>query len=142
MAQSTFTRPTSSTSLQAAESGYRGPHVAPSAVEANALLSSGCPVPAQLTGSRDELSGKGGCTSVSVKLLVSPIRASEQLAGLVQPGWITTTSAIYFVTVHGTLHFSPMCPCPVPITVSHLNFVYDAKSGQGLGGGTAGTPLP
>lgn len=116
-------------------------YVSPSRVEADALRSVGCPVPPDLSGRRDQLSGQAGCDSASVKLFGSFGQAEQSQPGLVQPGGATPTTAIYLVSLHGRLPFSESCACQVAPTVSHLNELYNARTGQWLGGGTAGTPL-
>jgi hypothetical protein len=77
-----------------------------------------------------------------VKLFGSFGQAEQRQPGLVEPGGVTPTMAIYLVSLHGNLPFSASCACSVPPTVPHLNALYDARTGRWLGGGTAGTPLP
>lgn len=50
---------------------------------------------------------------------------------------------VYLVSVHGHIGFCPRAlNVDCPVYAEHSNGIYDATTGEGMGGGTAGTPLP
>ncbi|MGH3599656.1 MAG: hypothetical protein ACRDQH_05155, partial [Pseudonocardiaceae bacterium] len=128
-----------------------GPYVSAISIEEADLTSLRCPLPAHLTGTRDLLPATPAadvahaapqCASVTVKFFPTFTAAAAAQPGLVQPGGINPDSEIYLVTVHGALPFLGSCICVRPAIVAWDNGLYDATTGTGLGGGTAGTPLP
>jgi len=116
-------------------------------VEAADLKGEGCAIPAHLSGLRDDLpagSGPTRCTSVAVRLYPNWAALSDSVPGVVEPGlaFSQPSRPIYYVTTWGRLRFSFKGLQPRPAYVDHDNGIYDAVTGEGEGGGTAGEPLP
>lgn len=116
-------------------------------IEAIAMKDQGCVPLATQSGLRDSLPPDPGpvrCTSVTVRLYPNWDAINSTIPGVVEPGlaFSQPSRPIYYVTVWGQLQFAHTGLGKAPKYVDHINGIYDATTGQGEGGGTAGEPLP
>jgi hypothetical protein len=79
------------------------------------------------------------CDRVVVRFYQQERDALTELGPL---GWVVQPDdrAIYAVSTYGHIGFCPHGPGPCPVYADHINSLYDATTGDGLGGGTAGQP--
>ena len=118
-------------------------------IEATDIKSEGCTLAAHFSGLRDSLTPGAGstrCTSITIRLYPNWASLADSVPGVVEPGlaFSQPSRPIYYVTTWGQFPFSFLFrgAGQGPAYVDHMNNIYDAETGQGEGGGTAGQPLP
>lgn len=115
-----------------------GPYIPQQAAARAAVATLGCSVGTAQTGYPGT-----HCDSVSVTFFTRYEEGWNRMG----PGWGFVNAwgpdrEVYYVTVHGTLKWSPKTLAASTIETDHWNVQVDATTGQVMSTGTSGAPLP